>query len=183
MNEVRIRPTEFRVDPTSPFSADLLKRQAPAEDLTELVRGSPEGLVIALHAPWGTGKSTFLEMWKHHLTLKGVNTLLFNAWRTDFCGDPLVALMGELELGLSSLKSSADPFVSPALASALQRARTTGASLLKRALPVGVKLATAGLLNVDELIEDEVSELAKSVTEDRIEAYKKANESIEAWLY
>ena len=55
---------------------------------------------MAVDAPWGTGKTTFLRMWKQHLHNCGFSVVEFNAWETDFSEDPLVALTAEITKGL-----------------------------------------------------------------------------------
>jgi predicted KAP-like P-loop ATPase len=56
-------------------------------------------LVVSLDAPFGSGKTTFLSMWKNQLTTQRQQDsskplpVLINAWKDDFCGDPLLALL------------------------------------------------------------------------------------------
>ena len=56
--------------------------------------------VLAVDAPWGAGKTTFLRMLSHHLRNQEFPVIEFNAWETDFAGDPFVALSEELTAGL-----------------------------------------------------------------------------------
>lgn len=117
-------------------------------------------------------------MWKQHLRNSGVHTLYFNAWESDFTDDPLVALIGELEVGLSELKllnASAAP--SPT-AVAVSRVKRIGTTLLKRSLPAAVKLATAGLLDLNDITEETLGDLAEKTAESEIEAYEESRRSI-----
>ena len=43
-----------------------------------------EGCVLAVKGKWGTGKTTFVEMWAKYLELDNIHTLYFNAWENDF---------------------------------------------------------------------------------------------------
>ena len=52
---------------------------------------------MAINGKWGTGKTTFVEMWKAYLKLDHFHTLYFNAWENDFISDPLIGLLGELK--------------------------------------------------------------------------------------
>ncbi|MEQ9414808.1 MAG: P-loop NTPase fold protein, partial [Cyclobacteriaceae bacterium] len=61
------------------------------------VKGS---FVIALTAPFGSGKSTFINMWKDHLEKSDADSVphlsVLNAWEADYCGAPLFALIHAL---------------------------------------------------------------------------------------
>jgi hypothetical protein len=65
----------------------------------DYVEGS---LVIALDAAFGSGKSTFIEMWKNEIQsrrlIDGTLTIpiIINAWESDHCGDPFVAIVSNL---------------------------------------------------------------------------------------
>lgn len=60
------------------------------------------GLVVSLDAPFGSGKTTFLKMWKHELDLRHLadssapQALILNAWELDYCNDPLFAILARL---------------------------------------------------------------------------------------
>lgn len=59
-------------------------------------------LVIALTSPFGTGKSTFLKMWKNDLDRRRFEkpdtpeAVILNAWELDYCEDPLFAILAKL---------------------------------------------------------------------------------------
>lgn len=56
-------------------------------------------LVVSLNASFGSGKTTFLEMWKNDLILRRGATnaaplpIMINAWESDFSGEPLLAIV------------------------------------------------------------------------------------------
>ena len=60
------------------------------------------GLVISLNAGFGSGKTTFIEMWENDLLARrsqGANVpqpVVLNAWKSDYCGDPLSAILAGL---------------------------------------------------------------------------------------
>src|SRR5688572_2299438 len=91
-----IRAKRLQINPNSPFDGDQLDRQETANILTSLLSKVKTPLVVAIDSPWGTGKSTFLRMWKASLEKDGFSCLLFNAWDNDFTQDPLIALIGEI---------------------------------------------------------------------------------------
>ncbi|MGL5624447.1 P-loop NTPase fold protein, partial [Cetobacterium sp.] len=47
------------------YNQDLFKRKVFIETLMEYIQSyENECKVISIHSPWGTGKTTFIEMWK-----------------------------------------------------------------------------------------------------------------------
>lgn len=64
-------------------------------------------LVVSLNGPFGSGKTTFLGMWRNDILKrrKGGESLpipiMLNAWESDFCGDPLLSIVSAIsgELG------------------------------------------------------------------------------------
>ena len=95
-----LRSEELIIDPKDPFANDKLDRKRFAEDLTRLVGTIKQPAVISVQASWGRGKTTFVRMWRRHIEQNGHLVLLYNAWRTDFVEDPLVAFVGELDAAL-----------------------------------------------------------------------------------
>ena len=77
-----------------PFCKRLEKFLAVEHDFVE---GS---LVVSLNAPFGSGKSTFLSMWKADLDQAQApdrpKAIMLNAWESDYCGDPLLSVMSGL---------------------------------------------------------------------------------------
>lgn len=110
---IRIQPPDIPVTGEDPFQNDLLNRKDPADVLTRIA-GNIEGpCVLAIDAEWGAGKTTFLNMWSRHLQNQGFPVVAFNAWETDFAGNPMVALISELAEALGeedsrSLKATAN---------------------------------------------------------------------------
>ena len=84
------------------FSEDLIGLKEFAtelEDFIKVEKGFVEGsLVISLNAPFGSGKTTFLKMWKNEIknqSPKDSQPILvdLNAWESDYYGDPLFAII------------------------------------------------------------------------------------------
>ena len=126
--EIRIQPHEFTAPDNDPFANDLLDRQDAVEVLTHAVGTITGPCVISVDAPWGAGKTAFLSMWAKHLRIERFRVVEFNAWKTDFSGDPFVALTVELKDGLESvLPKTAEPL--------LERFWNKGKELLRSAGP------------------------------------------------
>ena len=74
----------------------------------DFIEGS---LVVSLNAPFGSGKSTFLTMWKRDLERRRDSDLTqpliitLNAWESDYCGDPLLSVITGL---IQSLETQFD---------------------------------------------------------------------------
>lgn len=72
-------------------------------------------LVLALNAAFGSGKTTFIEMWRHSLLQKREKgeavpmPVVINAWENDHCGDPLLAILAGLTETIEQWKGPATP--------------------------------------------------------------------------
>ena len=171
---IRIQPREIDVNADDPFKNDLLDRKESVEVLTHLV-GNIEGpCVLAVDAAWGTGKTTFLRIWAQHLRNQGFPIVEFNAWETDFSGDPFVALSTELTEGLHEHKD--EP-----LATKIADTKKKGKEVLRRAVPGLIRVATAGILDVGPLLEKEVGQALASYAEARLSEYQEAQKSVKAF--
>ena len=169
---IRIQPQEIEVPEDDPFKNDLLDRKEPVEILTHLV-GSIEGpCVLAVDAAWGTGKTTFLRIWAQHLRNQGFPVIEFNAWETDFTGDPFVALSSELTDGLSEYTD--DP-----LPEKVAAAKNATKEVIQRAIPGIIRLATAGILDVSSLTEKEIGQFLASYAKERLTSYQEARKSVQ----
>lgn len=71
-------------------------------------------LVTALNASFGRGKTTFLEMWKNELLTRRQTEMvplpvILNAWESDYCNDPLVAILAGLLQAVDTWKGKDAP--------------------------------------------------------------------------
>ncbi|MFT0514897.1 P-loop NTPase fold protein [Bacteroides thetaiotaomicron] len=88
---------KLEIPADQPFWNCKLDREKYAEILKTIITTYQKGFVLAINGRWGTGKTTFVEMWKAYLELDNFHTLYFNAWENDFISDPLIGLLGELK--------------------------------------------------------------------------------------
>lgn len=93
--ECKLKNLEIPED--NPFLNCQLDRKKYASILKTIVESYQEGCVLAINGKWGTGKTTFVQMWAQSLKQDNFHTLYFNAWENDFISDPLVGLLGELK--------------------------------------------------------------------------------------
>jgi len=70
-----------------------------------------QSLVVSLNAPFGSGKSTFLEMWRDELTErreaagKLAHPSILHSWHTDFLEDPFIPIIEALLAHLDPKKT------------------------------------------------------------------------------
>ncbi len=95
-----------RIDESAPWSGDPFEREPEGEMLARLIASSTDApLVISLQSPWGSGKTVFLRRLALHMKIaKGIPTIRIDAWKTDDCADPLVAIIAELSLHLEDFR-------------------------------------------------------------------------------
>ena len=170
---IRIQPREIDVPADDPFKHDLLERKGPVEILTNLVRSLESPCVLAVDAEWGKGKTTFLRIWAQHLRNQTFHVVEFNAWETDFSGDPLVALSTELT---ESLRKYAEKKDEP-LKEKINHMKKMATEVLRQAVPGMIRFATTSILDF-QLKEGEQA-LAAFYAEDRLTGYQKTKKSVE----
>ena len=94
---IKSRSQEIEIPVENPFANDKLERKHLCNILTDVVSFyGQSGCVLALGGEWGSGKTTFVKMWRQHLNNREFKTLYFNAWASDYTEDPLIALITEL---------------------------------------------------------------------------------------
>lgn len=142
------------------YNKDLFGRKKIIRTLMEYIRSyENECKVISIHSPWGTGKTTFLEMWVYYLTLEeGMKNkyypIYFNAWENDDSKNPLMSILIELN-ELPEFKESTE-----------SKVLTTIASVLSTKAPKFFFKALLGFLPLDEKIKTEINIFLSSLIDD-----------------
>lgn len=141
-------PNIHFVSPNERFEHyEIINNQSYAEHLTQfLVSKAKNGYVLNLNAEWGAGKTTFLQCWYNEL--QGSHPVVyFDAWKSDFTKDPMLALMDafyqQLISPLSKNKKLVEEFFSK------------GSHFVKAALPslfVGYIKSKGGMDGEDSLL-------------------------------
>lgn len=167
-----VKAPEIQVPKENPFQFDVLNRTENAIILTQLISTIDEPFVLSIDSKWGSGKTTFIRMWKQSLENNGYKVIYFNAWENDISNDALSALVAELKYGI---KTAPDEDMSSKL---FGNVKTIGARILKRSIPVAVKLATAGIIDTSDLTEDIISSATEKIAIDSIESYEERQEDI-----
>ena len=109
------KTNKIDINKENPFKNCKLKREPIADNLTKIIEGIDGSFVMGIDSPWGTGKTTFIKMWVKKLEIEynssgkkedKVFPIYFNAWENDFHGDPLSAIVGELEKHISTIENA-----------------------------------------------------------------------------
>ena len=173
---IRIQPKGPEIPAADPFKNDKLSREEPVAVLTNIICSVTGPCVMSVDAPWGAGKTTFLRMWEQHLRNQEVPVVSFNAWDTDFSGDPFIALSEEISAELEQFKSKSDE-----IASKINRVYAVGKEVIKRSIPGLIRLGTSGIVDINPIVE-EFSKAALSQMgepgDDRSSSYREAKESL-----
>lgn len=87
----------------SPLAPDTLDRAKYASFITNfLVKNTSEnGYVINLNAPWGTGKTYFLQRWILDINQKHPFVYI-DAWKQDYSNDPMLSVVASITEQLGS---------------------------------------------------------------------------------
>ena len=147
MEKFPIQPQDIKVSPGNPFEHDKLDRKVTVETLTQLVSTIQGPCVLALDALWGAGKTTFLNIWAQYLRDEGFTVVKFNAWETDFSGDPFVALCTEMTTSLDKLSVMEDTKLSEKVASV----KTSSQVVIQHVISGTVRSMTAGMIDINQV--------------------------------
>ncbi len=88
---------------SEPFSDDQLGRKAIAQHFKNILLNTKWN-VFSLVAPWGCGKTYFIQNLIKTMEEDSIN-ILYNAWESDFYDSPLIPLLSELFVKLESLEN------------------------------------------------------------------------------
>jgi hypothetical protein len=163
---MKVTLPEVEINENEGFSneKDIFNRKNFGENLISLFENSQEELVVALNAPWGEGKTTFIRMWQNHIKLNQedtkIKTIYFDAFKNDYQKDPFLAITSEIY----SFYDTKEEKTKEAF---LQNAKQVGKSLARGSLKIGTKLFTSGL--VDDTILETTSNDISSLLNNNID--------------
>jgi len=166
---MRLRIAEPEIDRENPFLNDKLNRERNAVVLTQLFGDIAGPAVISINASWGSGKTTFIKMFKQYLLNRGFPAIYFNAWETDYQDNPLIAFIGEISSGIDELKKQ--EFEIDRARKSFKKLKKTGKDILKKSIHTAVKTAGYKALDIDKASDDVLSDFTSGVLEDQIKNY------------
>ena len=171
MASFSIKTKDISINPQSPFDNDLLDRKDEIINLTNIIQYIEEPLVLAINAPWGTGKTTFIKLWRAYLEQKDQKTLYFNAWETDFAEDPLIVLVSKLDKWVTDDGKSKNEKWSQVIKDIVPK-------ILERSLIAGIKAATFKVVDMDKEYEKIFADLSGEITGDLIAQFNQKSQAI-----
>ena len=167
---IRIQPRDIDTPKDDPFKNDLLGRREAVDTLTHLV-GNLEGpCVLAVDAPWGAGKTTFLRIWAQHLRNEGFSVVEFNAWETDFSEEPFLTLSTELTEGLQSGETKLP-------GKTIKNLKDASLNVLRWVAPGAIRAAASFV----PVAGTEIGQVAVSFAEERLSHHQEAQKSVNAF--
>jgi hypothetical protein len=172
--EFKLNPLEIPSD--HPFRFDRLNREESVTTLVSLIQSLSGPYVIAVDSPWGTGKTTFLGFLRAVLESSGMACLYFDAWKTDFSSDPLIAFLGELNDNLPNSAKDDTRFNQ-----FFGNAKRIASVLARRAIPVAGKIATAGILDLDDFTEQTIVDFVGTQLNDAVDSYTAEKKLIQSF--
>ena len=161
---MRFEPQKLEIDENDPWASSAFQLSDTGERLTNLVKQAEGPAVVSLTAPWGTGKTSFLDMWSASLRLQGAKVVKFSAWEVDYTRDALVALIQELSGQLADNDDSESQ--------SLEQIKTKGGELLRHVAPLAVKVLTSGLVDING-----VEDLTEKLVEKKLADHENAKHS------
>jgi len=177
---MQTRHNEIEISSDDPFKNDALGRKELEPPLTQFITQTSSPFTLALDSAWGSGKTTFLKMWEVKLKQAGHVCLYLNAWKNDFAQDPLVAVVGELSEAISEAIKALEPKEKKTeLQEKMKTVTKTAALIFKRSIPLAIKLATHGILDIEGAMEKNIADFASGIAEDGIKEYEKGKSEIE----
>ena len=171
---MKFRLAEIEVSDDDPFKHDSLQRKDVVEFVGNLIKQLEGPFVLALDSPWGTGKTTVVNMLRAVLKKDKYTTVYFNAWKEDYVSDPLIPMVAAID-DLKLAQDGADGVFQQRMATVKKVAST----FAKRGLVAGVKVGTMGVLDLEKFQEDILSNESGKAAEDLIESFKKEKRSLE----
>lgn len=100
---------KFKDPKSATWGDDKFGRHRYAIQLIQLVKRMDKPFVMTLSAPWGSGKTFFLNAWRNEIAWNGeenadkIPCVYFSAWEYDCVDDPLLAIVGKMQEELAPL--------------------------------------------------------------------------------
>lgn len=149
------------------FKEDKLDRGPHIRAITDLLLTTDGDFVMTLSSPWGTGKTTFMRMWKAYLEYKGYTCIMFNAWQHDYAENPFLTFIAEIASQLAELKGPQ----AEAVAGSLDKLKKIGKQLFPRLLSFAARAALGVSVDFEKLFEgvfDDEDEESRQKASDKL---------------
>ncbi|HKZ03348.1 MAG TPA: P-loop NTPase fold protein [Pyrinomonadaceae bacterium] len=147
--------------------------------VTIILSALEEGAVLAIDAPWGSGKSFFGRNFDAHLTKLGWKTCYIDAFRGEYVEDPFLLIA-------SAIREKVDD---PGKQRTFTKAAVkVGKSLLPIVGKALVRAGTANVVSLDDakefgkVLSDAIAEATETLIADQLASYEKDRRSFEAFV-
>lgn len=132
------------------FKDDCFNRKQLAEQVLKLIQYEcpfrDDSFVISLNAPFGRGKTKFLQMFRAYYEKKSYKSILINAWEDDFADNPIVPISCSLIEGLKGIDDKDINSAKDKLIESLRATLTISSNISNNVL----KLVSCGVLDVQD---------------------------------
>ncbi|WP_457594023.1 KAP family P-loop NTPase fold protein [Hydrogenimonas sp.] len=153
------------------FRNDALGRKDVIENLSTLVLNTGDPFVLSVDGKWGSGKTTFVKLWKAHLEAEhNLETIYFSAWESDYFEEPLVAILGEISIFLEKLVPEN---LYSEKSKKFRKLQEAGLKIIKKAAPAMLNGMTAGLLDFEKGFEKASSALSEEIGKELVSQFTK----------
>ena len=166
---------------------DIFKLKDLGQGMTNLISNFDDPMVIAFNGQWGSGKSTFLKMWRGELKKEGYPVIYFDAFENDYVQDAFAVLVREIVQIVDVARGPATKQIENFKAKALGLRKLLLRSGAKIATKVVIRTATAGIGNEKDVTDaiseavDEAGEVAADYFDEILNQPKKQKETVEAF--
>ena len=161
--KIGMRSKEIIVLENEPFKNDLLNRRITANDLTTLVGNIETPAVVVIDGAWGTGKTTFLNLWEQSLLNDDRPVVHFNAWENDYSVNAFVSILSELtnQIRQNDVKFGLKDMLDDATI-----------NIFKEVAVASVKIASSGFLSLDSVMNQHDIFADHKLYKERLENFK-----------
>ena len=145
------KKSDLVIPQNDPFKNDAIGVKPYCDNLSKLISTITQPFVLSIEAPWGYGKTAFVNIWKTDLEQNNYLCIYFNAWETDFFEEPLISFVSEIQDSLSNrlLDHQDDKIAKP-----LQEFIKAGEKVVSIGIPIFAKAITLGAVDRRNYLRD-----------------------------
>jgi energy-coupling factor transporter ATP-binding protein EcfA2 len=168
---MKFRISDLEISRDDVFKNDKLGRREVVEFLANHISKVNAPYVIAIDAPYGSGKTTLVKMLQAHIDAESTRCIYVNLWEHDFSGDPLVPIIFALQEAGTNETSRKH----------LETAKRWAGAIVKHGAVAAVRAATFGALELDKDIEKVAADATGALTGDIVASFQAERKSIAAF--